>query len=83
MLGLPSCRDVSYELSREYMQGASARRSWRVRAHLLICGACRRYEQYLAWMRDNVRRAADNAASARLSHAQRERIRQTLHEQLD
>lgn len=80
MMGLPNCREVAFLLSSEYARPRGGRRSLKIRAHLLICGACRCYERYLAWMRDNLPRAAGHGA--RLSQAQHNRIREALHNRL-
>ena len=82
MMGLPNCRQTAFQLSREYAQSNGRERGWGVRVHLFICGACRRYEDYLAWMHRNIPKALGDVQSARLSQAQRARIRQALHEQL-
>lgn len=77
MMGLPCCRDVAHELSREQDTPAAGRR-WRLRLHLLMCRHCRRYARQLAWLQQALRLARTDARSGRLSAEARERIRERL-----
>ena len=82
MMGLPNCREVAFQLSNEYARPQKSGRGLGMRLHLLICGACRRYQRYLAWMHRNMPRVLSEAPGANLSQAQYERIRQVLQEQM-
>lgn len=79
MMGLPDCNEVARHLSLECdRHDDGLRRPMGIRLHLLICGACRHYQRYLAWLQANLPRALDSASDAGLSPAQRASIRQTM-----
>jgi len=75
-MGLPGCREVTRRLSREMDETAPARRSVRVRMHLLICSACRRYARQVRWLRATLRRLAPTLGA--LPDERRERIRRAI-----
>jgi len=81
MMGLPDCHEVAWHLSLEYdHHDQKSRRPVGIRLHLLICGPCRHYKRYLAWLHINLRRALASTDNAQLSTAQRASIRQALRE---
>ena len=81
MMGLPNCREVTRRLSHEMDETAPGRRSVRVRMHLLICSACRRYARQVHWLRTTLRRWTPTVGD--LPQARRERIRQGLRRNRD
>jgi len=82
MMGLPDCREVTRRLSRELDAPTGARRPVRVRIHLLICAACRRYERQARWLRATLRRLT-RGDSGRLPEERRERVRRSLRRERD
>lgn len=85
MMGLPTCREVKRQLSREYDQDGPLGRGIKIRLHLMICGGCRRYRRYrryLLWLQRNLVRAIGWAPNARLSASQRAHIQQVLRERV-
>jgi len=79
MMGLPDCRRVSYELSREFSESGTKKRKLSVKLHLMMCSACRRYERILVWLQRNIIHST-NTASATLSEEQRQKIKEAWHE---
>lgn len=81
MMGLPDCRRVSYELSREFSDSGTQPRKLSVRLHLMMCGACKRYERTLAWLHRNMLHST-SAAGTSLSDDQRQKIKEAWREDL-
>lgn len=82
MMGLPSCRDVARELSREQDTPAAGRRR-ALTLHLMMCRHCRRYARQLAWLRQAMRWARNGATPHRLSAEARARIQERLRDEGD
>lgn len=82
MMGLPRCRDVACELSRE-QDAPAVVRPFAVKLHLMMCRHCRRYARQLQWLRRALRMARSDASSHRLSAASRARIRERLRKESD
>lgn len=82
MMGLPSCREVAAELSREQDVPGAATRRRALTLHLMMCRHCRRYARQLAWMRQALAlaRSSDTTAPC-LPAAARDRIRERLRDE--
>lgn len=81
MMVLPDCNEVAWQLSLECdRHDQKSRRPLGMWLHLLIFGACRHYQCYLAWLQANLPRALASADDAQLSSAQRTSIQQALHQ---
>lgn len=81
MMGLPTCRDVAAELSREQDAPRRDPRPRSMTLHLMMCRHCRRYARQLAWMQQALTLARTAEAEApRLPAAARARIRARLHD---
>jgi len=78
MMGLPTCREVAAQLSREQDTAVPMRRSRLLSLHLMMCRYCRRYDRQLAWLRRSLKRARVDAAAPKLSACARARIHQSL-----
>lgn len=79
MMGLPTCREVAAELSREYDAPESHRRSREMKLHLLMWRDCRRCARQLAWMQQALTRArSPDVTGPGLPATVRARIRNRL-----
>lgn len=82
MMGLPTCREVAAQLSREQDApgGHTPRRA--VKMHLMMCRHCRRYARQLAWMQQALALARSSDETVpRLPAAARDRIRERLRDE--
>lgn len=73
---MTSCKEASRLASDALNRRLTLRERIALRTHLLICAACRRFEQQIAFLHDAASRmsAADAGTSVTLSPAARERI---------
>lgn len=78
MMGLPTCREVALQLSKEQDDAQPMRRRLSLRVHLMMCRHCRRYDQQLAWLRRSFMRVGAGNATPKLSVRARARIRRRL-----
>jgi len=76
-----SCKDVSLLISRSYDAKLTWRQRLAVRLHLLVCDACRRFEEQMRFLRRAGRAFVDRqpgGVNASLSPSARDRIRKSL-----
>jgi predicted anti-sigma-YlaC factor YlaD len=73
---MTSCKEASRLASDALNRRLTLRERIALRTHLLICAACRRFEQQIAFLHDAASRmgAAEAGTSVTLSPAARERI---------
>lgn len=84
MMGLPSCRQVAAELSREQDAPETAARRRSLKLHLMMCHHCRCYARQLVWIERALRLARPTTAAPPWlpAHA-RARIRERLRHESD
>jgi hypothetical protein len=58
---MDTCRDISALVSRSLDERLGTRARLRIRFHLLICGACRRFDAQARLLREAARRLAARA----------------------
>lgn len=81
-----TCRDASRLISEQQEYSLSFRERLGLRAHLLLCASCRRFDRQIATIRRGLRRPEHGVATdgtVRLPHTARERIRKALAEHCD
>lgn len=79
MMGLPNCRKVAAELSREQDTPGHGARRRSVRLHLLMCRHCRRYAHQLTWLAQAMSQVrSSDAGAAKLPAVARARIHDRL-----
>lgn len=78
MMGLPTCREVAAQLSREQDTAQPTPRRLSLRLHLMMCRHCRRYERQLAWLRQSLIRVRTDNAEPKLPARAQARIRAQL-----
>ena len=77
----PTCRDIVQQASRGHERPLSGYDRFRLRVHLGICGACRRYLRQLDFLREASSRSGEDVASvarAQLADGAKERLKNRL-----
>lgn len=78
MMGLPTCREIAAQLSREQDAAEPTPHRLSLRLHLMMCRHCRRYERQLVWLRQSLTRARADNTPPRLSASAQKRIHKRL-----
>jgi|AntDeeMinimDraft_5_1070356.scaffolds.fasta_scaffold15051_2 NMD protein affecting ribosome stability and mRNA decay len=78
MMGLPTCREVAAQLSREQDAAEPTPHRLSLRLHLMMCRHCRRYERQLVWLRQSLIRVRADDAEPKLPARAQARIRAGL-----
>jgi|GEM_PF-1744847 len=71
MMGLPTCREVAAQLSREQDAAEPTPHRLSLRLHLMMCRHCRRYERQLVWLRQSLIRVRADDAEPKLQRVLR------------
>ena len=58
---MDTCRDISAMVSRAMDARLTVRERWRVRLHLALCAACRRFERQVQLLRRGARQLGRGA----------------------
>ncbi|MGH8226050.1 MAG: hypothetical protein ACRER1_07875 [Gammaproteobacteria bacterium] len=69
-----NCERAALVISERLQHRLGLRRDLALRFHVLICIACRRYENQIRWLHEQLRGQARVERSARLDASARERI---------
>jgi predicted anti-sigma-YlaC factor YlaD len=77
-----TCREVSRDLASDRLRTARLGRRLAIRAHLLMCAACRRFAREIAELGGAMRELAESGERPRLDIAAEQRIIERLREQL-
>ena len=78
---MPSCRDISQDISAGMDRNLPLRKRLSIRLHVSMCGFCRRYEKQLHLLHEGVGHYADpeaNVVEKSLSPAAKEKLEKAL-----
>ncbi len=78
---MPSCKDVSGDMSRAMDERLPVRKRLAIRLHVAMCSFCRRYEEQIRLLRSGAEAYAEpdrNETEEKLSSSARDRIRGKL-----
>lgn len=78
MMGLPTCREVAAQLSREQEAAEPTPHRLSLRLHLMMCRHCRRYERQLVWLRQSLIHVRADDAEPKLPARAQAHIRARL-----